>query len=97
MIFWKETILQNNLHETPVKFHIWTESFQELKSPPEFHIWMMLIYQELPPNGFGTRKQQLLLGDLFTTSSTCVIITDLTGEQPWENTLSQMFTSSLDH
>jgi len=95
-VFWKETILQNNLQETLVKFHIWTESFQEPKSLPEFHIWMMLICQELQPNGSGTRKLQLLHGDLFTTSSTCVTTTDLTREPPWENTLSQMFISSLD-
>ena len=94
--FWKETIQLNNPQETLVKFHIWTESFQELKSPLESHIWTMLTCQELQPNGSGTSKLQLLHGDLSTTSSICAIITDLTRELLWENTLSQMFISNLD-
>ena len=93
---WKETIQSNNLPETLVKFHIWTESFQEHKSPPEFLIWMMPTCQELPQNGSGTRKLQLLLGVLSTTSSTCAITTDHIREPHWENTHSQMFILSLD-
>jgi len=94
--FWKEIIPLNNLQETLVKFHIWTESFQEPKSPPESHIWMMLTCQELLPNGSGTRKLQLLHGDLSTMSSICATTTDLTRELLWENTLSLTFILSLD-
>jgi len=93
---WKETIQSNNLPETLVKFHIWTESFQEHKSPPEFLIWTMPTCQELPQNGSGTRKLQLLHGDLSTMSSICATTTDLTRELLWENTLSLTFILSLD-
>ena len=95
-IFWKEIIPSNNLPETPNKFHIWTESFQEQKLPPEFLIWMMPICQELPLNGSGTKKPQSLLGVLFTTSSTCATTTDHIREPLQENTHSQMFILSLD-
>lgn len=95
-IFWKEIIQLNNLQETPVKFLIWTESFQELKLPPESHIWMMPTCRESQPNGSGIKKLQLLHGDLFTTSSTCATTTDHIKEPHWENTHSQMFISSLD-
>ena len=95
-VFWKETIQLNNPPETLNKFHIWTESFQEQKLPPEFLIWMMPTCQESPLNGSGTRKLQLLLGVLSTTLSTCAITTDHIREPHWENTHSQMFILSLD-
>jgi hypothetical protein len=56
------------------------ELFQEPKLPQELLIWIQLIYQELPLNGSGISKLQLVHGDLFTMLSICVIITDHTRE-----------------
>lgn len=53
---------------------------------------MMPIFQEWQQSGSGIKKQLLLLGDLFTTSSTCATTTDLTREPPLDNIHSQMFT-----
>ncbi len=96
-IYQKETILKKPQLETLDKLPIWIESFQELKSLQEFHIWMELIFQELPLNGSGIRKLQSVLGDHFTMSSTCVITTDHTKEPHWESIHSQMFILNLDY
>lgn len=66
MNYWNLKTAANFLNTSANKSPFWAEEFQDLKLPEEFLTLIQEFSTELPLDGSGTRKFQLLHGDQFT-------------------------------